>query len=233
MSRMLRNTIWLILFLCSLATSAQEETEYTMEIGGGAGLDFCMNDTHGGVFAQPRAALNGVLRFVLNQRNAVKIALDYGMLSGNTTKQTDFQPSTSGTATTTPLQYEFSGSLIGLTALYELHFLPYGFTSGYQGLKRFVPYIQIGLGGVYGTRGKSFGLTVPVGFGIKYKLKERLNLGAEWRMHFTTTDKLDGLADPHGIKSFEFKNKDHYSMALFTITYSFAEKCKTCNKDDW
>ena len=233
MLHILRTIALLTLLLLSLATKAQEEVEYTMEIGGGAGLDFAMNDMRGGLFSQPRGAFNGVLRFIIDQRNAVKIALDYGMLSGNTTKQTDFLPATPGTAGPTTLQYDFKGSLIGLSALYELHFLPYGFTEGYQGLKRFVPYIQFGLGGVYGTKGKTFGLTIPIGFGAKYKLKERLNLGIEWRMHFTTTDKLDGLADPHGIKSMEFKNKDHYSMALITLTYSFAEKCKTCNKDDW
>lgn len=51
-------------------------------------------------------------------------------------------------------------------------------------------------------------------------------------MHFSLSDKLDGVADPYGIESSGlFKNTDCYSALLVTLSYSFSAKCRTCNKD--
>ena len=74
---------------------------------------------------------------------------------------------------------------------------------------------------------------LSLGVGVKYKLAERLNLGLEWAMHFATSDKLDGVADPYTVGSVGmFKNKDGYSALSLSLTYSFMPKCRTCNKDD-
>ena len=63
-------------------------------------------------------------------------------------------------------------------------------------------------------------------------INPRLNLGVEWAMHFSTSDKLDGVVDPYGIKSTGlFKNRDCFSALQLTLTYSFMAKCKTCNND--
>ena len=117
-----------------------------------------------------------------------------------------------------------------LSALYELHFLPYGYERGYQGYCRLVPYIQIGLGVSYGKAGKAFTMNLPVGIGAKYKIGPRLNLGLDGIAHFTLSDKLDGLEAPLGIKSSMFRNKDHYVTLLLTLTYDLNPRCPTCNK---
>lgn len=68
--------------------------------------------------------------------------------------------------------------------------------------------------------------------GIKYKVAERLNVGLEWAVHFTQSDKLDGVKDPYYIESTGlFKNTDCYSTLQLTLTYSFMPKCVTCNKE--
>lgn len=68
---------------------------------------------------------------------------------------------------------------------------------------------------------------------MKYKIGPRLNLGLEWAVHFSLSDKLDGAEDPYGVKSSGlFKNTDCYSALKLTLTYSFMPKCITCNKDD-
>ena len=67
---------------------------------------------------------------------------------------------------------------------------------------------------------------------MKYKLADRVNLGLEWMMHFTLSDKLDCVKDPYHISSTGiFKNTDSYSSLQVSLTYSFWEKCKTCLKD--
>ena len=94
--------------------------------------------------------------------------------------------------------------------------------------------IYIGLGGTYvtGDSNNTFAMNIPLGLGVKYKIAERLNLGLEWGIHFAMSDKLDGVVDPYTIKSSgAFKNKDAFTTLQLSLTYSFAAKCKTCNKD--
>lgn len=158
--------------------------------------------------------------------------------------------------------YDFSNTLIDFNAMYEYNFFPYGTGRDYRGAKRLTPFVAIGLGftfaynknGTYdlaalpteiavnntdiwgapevnGNR-SVFTANLPIGFGVKYKLAERVNLGVEWIMHFSMSDKLDGVKDPYRIKSSGlFKNTDCYSNLQVTLTYSFWEKCKTCMKD--
>ena len=75
---------------------------------------------------------------------------------------------------------------------------------------------------------------MPIGLGVKYKLAERVNASLEWLMHFTFSDKIDGVNDPYGIKSNGmFKNTDSFSGLSLTVTYDIWKKCKTCNNDNF
>ena len=85
---------------------------------------------------------------------------------------------------------------------------------------------------VTGGEKNVFTANIPLGLGLKYKIGERLNLGIEWAMHFSLSDKLDGVEDPYGVKSTGiFKNTDCYSALMLSLTYSFSPKCANCNKD--
>jgi trk system potassium uptake protein TrkA len=76
-------------------------------------------------------------------------------------------------------------------------------------------------------------LQVPIGVGVKYKLAQRLNLTAELLMHITGSDKLDGIADPYGIKSTGmFKNTDCFTTLQVSLTYDLWARCKTCMNDE-
>ena len=81
-----------------------------------------------------------------------------------------------------------------------------------------------------------FTVNFPSGAGVKYKLRERLNIGCEFNMRFSLSDKLDvsnkeglQLNDPYQIKGKGFKNKDSYSFAVLFLTYDLFPKCKDCN----
>jgi hypothetical protein len=51
-------------------------------------------------------------------------------------------------------------------------------------------------------------------------------------MHFTGSDRLDGVSDPYGIKSSGlFKNTDCYSHLRLSVSYDLWAKCKTCHND--
>jgi hypothetical protein len=79
-------------------------------------------------------------------------------------------------------------------------------------------------------------LNIPLGLGVKFKVVERVNIGAEWTVRFTTSDKLDvtnkeglQLNDPYGIKSKGLKNKDTYSWLMLYVSYDMFPKYRKCN----
>ena len=229
----MRSLTFFIAFLLAapLLSAQDDDTEYRMELGAGVGLAFGLNDCNSAWYGSSNIGGALVGRFVLNPRMAIKVNLGYGRLGGTTEGRSDFYPANPNASGPAKLNYQLSGDLYDLSALYELHFLPYGYTRGYQGYRRLTPYLQMGFGFSYGTAGKAFTCNIPLGVGVKFKASRRLNLGLEWRMHLTPSDKLDGLEQPLGIKSMGFRNKDHYSFTLFTLTYDLAPRCPTCNRD--
>ena len=118
--------------------------------------------------------------------------------------------------------------------VFEYNLLPYGTGREYRGAKRLVPFVFAGFGLTYAKADKSvFTANVPFGLGIKYKVRDRMNVGVEWAMHLSMSDELDGSKDPYSIKSSGlFKNTDCYGMLQVTLTYSFSAKCRTCHNDD-
>lgn len=223
-----------ILLMCimPLTASGQEDADYRMEIGGGVGASFYLGDLNNTMFSQPSAAASVYWRYLFDHYNSLKVNVTYAGVKGSTEDQDNFYPSDPKTqeVNTTPLKTKFTGSVIDLSCMYEINFLPYGYYQDFFGHKRFTPFLQLGLGMAYASKGKEVAFCVPMGVGVKYRISKRLNASFDWSMHFTTSDKIDGLQDPLGIKSEGFKNKDHYSIALLTLTYSFSPRCPNCNK---
>lgn len=218
----------LLAFAASFSASAQQdENFYRLELGGGVGMGNTFTDVKGKMGLSAAA----VARFPLNPRMAVKTQFTYTMMKGETNGVKNFYPATPDAMTHERLNYAVSDGIYDLSAIYELHFLPYGYVRDYKGYSRIVPYIQGGIGLTYGPAGKGFSPNIPLGIGLKYKAAPRLNLGLDWLVHFTLNDKLDGLKDPLGIKSKGFRNKDHYSVLTLTLTYDLNPRCPTCNRD--
>ena len=75
----------------------------------------------------------------------------------------------------------------------------------------------------------NFGMVLPLGVGFKFKLKPRLNLGFEFTMRKSFSDKVDGITDLYGYNHGIAKNTDWYSVAAFTLTYEFSKRCVKCH----
>ena len=219
-----------VLFLLPLQVMrAQDDYQYRLEVGAGVGLVAYEGDLNGNILAhqQPMAAIVG--RYNFDPYKDLRFNLGLGKLKGSNDKVKTDYPDLDGKA------YSFSNTLVDMSLVFEYNFWPYGTGRDYRGAKRLTPFVFGGIGATYVSGGekKVFTANVPIGLGIKYKLKERLNVGLEWSMHFSLSDELDGMADPYGIKSSgAFKNTDCYSGLMLTLTYSFKSKCRTCNNDD-
>ena len=226
---MRKGLVTLLMLGATLTASAQQDDEYLMEIGGGVGMVSYQGDFNGKITSgmQPAGAI--VWRRLLNPYMGFRVTGMMGKLKGDATRVETYYPDETTRA------YSFDRSLTDVSVTYEYNFWPYGTGRDYRGAKRLTPFVFGGIGATYVSGGekKVFTANVPIGLGIKYKLKERLNVGLEWSMHFSLSDELDGMADPYGIKSSgAFKNTDCYSGLMLTLTYSFKSKCRTCNNDD-
>lgn len=222
-----RALLLLALFFFFLSASAQDEPEYRAEIGAAAGLVSYQGDLNGNLLKnlQPMGSLVG--RYKMNPRMALALTVSYGQLKSSADGVNTWFPDMEGIKT------DFKNSLIDAGVRFEYNFWPYGTGREYRGARPLTPFLALGLGGTFvGGEGKASTLNVPLGVGLKYKVGERLNLGVEWMMHFSLSDKLDGVQDPYGIRSKGlFKNTDCYSTLQVSLTYDLWAKCKICNKE--
>lgn len=214
----------LIAALLIAAGAHAQDLEYAMELGMMAGPNFYMGDANMNGFYKNTTMGAGLMgRYNINPRMALKFDIAYAKIKGDATKEKNVYPELP------EQEWAFDNPLVDVGAQYELNFWGYGTWSGYKGHKRLVPYIQMGLGFTYCDNALT--MNIPIGAGIKYKLKPRWNIGLDWSMRFTMSDKLDGIEDPYRIKSGFLKNKDSYSMTMFYISYDLCPKYRKCNNE--
>ena len=98
-----------------------------------------------------------------------------------------------------------------------------------------------GVGITFASGEKKFlDANIPIGIGLKYKMKDRLNIGFEFSFRKLFSDSFDvteknskfDLDSPYGIKGSIFKNNDWYSLTMFTITWDFGRRVCPCLNSD-
>lgn len=207
----------------SVSMNAQE-LEYKLELGAMAGMGFYMGDANLNSFYKNTSGAAGLMgRYNLNPRMSLKFDLGFSKVKGNAEGQPNKFPNKDGQ------EWQFDNTLVDLGCQYEISFCGYGTGGGYKGHKRLAPYIQVGAGFTY--CGDALTMNIPIGFGVKYKLTDRVNVGADWTMRFAMSDKLDGIQDPYKIESGFLKNKDSYSWTMVYLSYDLCPKYRKCNND--
>ncbi len=218
-----RSVSTMLVMLCALGATAQE-LEYKMELGGMFGGSFYLGDAnYSSLYKNTGLAIGAMGRYNINPRQALKFNITSGKISGNAKELDNKFPDIEGQ------QWEFDNSVWDVGCQYELHFWGYGTGKGYKGTKRLAPYIQFGLGATIGN--DVFTMNIPLGVGVKYKLRERLNVGIDWTMRFSLSDDLDGISDPYSIKGGMMKNKDSYSFTMVYISYDLFPRYRKCNNE--
>ena len=217
----------IVVALMPLKVSSQEEV-YKFDIGVQLGLDGYLGDVNeSNMFSNPGFAAGASFRYLADARWAIRGVFNTYSLSGNSSKFDNIFP---GEQT-----YEFSSRAYDLGARLEFNFFGYGIGETYKHLRRWSPYVALGLGFTYSTcEGENaFAPNIPMAIGVKYKLKERWNLGIEFSMTKVFGDKVDGeLRDLYQIKSSFLKNTDWYSNLSISISYEFGKRCVTCHYVD-
>lgn len=201
--------------------------EYKYEIGGFAGGAFYMGDANkNSLFKSLNPSLGGVFRYNANFRWALKGNLAWAKVSGTTEGLDNVFPDN------TPVS--FDRNVIELGGQMEFNFFPYSDKYAYMNTRKLTPYVLVGLGlTVASGGGDSFvGPNIPLGVGVKYKVKNRVNLGCEFTMRKLFGDNFEGndkLNDPYKLGSDWLKNKDWYSFLLLSVTWDFGPRTRPCN----
>lgn len=222
-------SVALALLATFLPTKKMAQEDYRFDIGAGLGMTGYLGDANtANLWSEPGWDFEALFRYIANPRWAFKTNFYAGNLRGDSSKMTNVFP---GGET-----FSFSTTFYELGEMVEFNFFNYGMGETYRKLKRISPYIAAGIGmtvwSIDGKTGAAF--NIPLGVGLKYKLSQRWNIGFEFLMKKTFSDRLDGeqLKDPYGIKSSFMKNTDWYSTMSLTISYEFSKRCAVCNYKD-
>jgi hypothetical protein len=225
----MKRILLLLMLTAAAGAYAQDDMEYRMEVGAGVGTVAYEGDFNGNILKGMQPAASLVLRRNLNPYMGLRLMGSYGKLKGSSDNVDTYWPDY------VQAPYKFDNNVVDLSVTYEYNFWPYGTGRDYRGARRLTPFVFAGIGATYvsGSNKDVVTANVPLGLGVKYKVGDRLNVGLEWAMHFSLSDKLDGVSDPYAVKSSGlFKNTDCYSALQLTLTYSFMAKCRTCHNED-
>ena len=216
-----------------ISTTAVVAKEYKYEIGGMVGLAMYMGDANQTDLLRGFNPAGGlVFRRNFNFRWALKTDLMMGRITGDS-KNTDNVFFNHGEAS-------FSRNFFKLGGQIEFNFLPYSDKFAYLNTSRIAPYILTGLGvTVAPGKNRTFGsVHFPLGLGVKYKIRNRINLGLEYTVHKLFNDSFDApdkegfnLDNPYRIQSGLFKNKDWYNALMFSVTWDFGPNDRKCTNE--
>ena len=223
-------TLTTILFTFIFSSKIYSQ-EYKYEIGGTIGTSSYMGDINKtNLFLNPGLSGGALFRYNMTFNWSVKFNLITGSVSGRSIEaKYKF-----------PFEKEavFTRNYADLGAQIEFNFLPYSDKYTYIGTRPYTPYVFAGTGVTYANGNSKFiGLNIPFGVGVKYKLKNRLNIGLELSLRklfdddFDVTDKGTdwSLNSPYGIKSSTLKNRDWYSLTMLFLTWEFNPRVDPCH----
>jgi hypothetical protein len=220
----------LSLTIAMLTGATAVAQEYKYEIGGEAGASAYLGDANQTRLTEGLNASAGlVFRRNFNLRWALKADLMYGRVSGDTRLSDNVYPANA--------QADFSRNFFELGGQMEFNFLPYSDKFAYLNSSRIAPYLLAGLGLTLapGDDRTFFGLNLPLGCGVKYKIVNRVNLGVEFAVHKLFGDDFDAprregfsLDNPYGIRSGAMKNKDWFNTLMLSITWDFGPNDRQC-----
>lgn len=209
-------------------TSTDDADSYKFDLGVGLGMSGYLGDINeSNMFRHPGFSAQLSFRYLLpDSRWAIRGVFTTSSLSGNSGDFSNWLPGE------TP--YAFKSQIYDLGARVEFNFLPYGIGETFKKLRRWTPYVGVGLGVCMASANGTYVTgSVPLAVGVKYKPRKRLNLMLEFCVSKTLGDHLDGqISDLQGIKSSFLKNTDWHSGLLLSLTYEFGKRCSTCHYVD-
>jgi hypothetical protein len=217
-----------VILMAAPKASAQD-APYKFDFGVELGMSGYIGDANqSSILKHPGFDGEVSFRYLPNTRWAFRGVLSTFNLSGDTSEMENVLPNGE--------EFSFKSQVYDLGARVEFNFFGYGIGETYKRLRRWTPYLTLGVGVCMSSCDGStaFAPNIPMGAGLKFKLKERLNLSVEFTMTKAFGDHVDGpeLSDLTHIKSSFLKNNDWYSRFTVGLSFEFGKRCETCHYVD-
>ena len=223
-------TVAALLSVASSATAQTATAPYKFDLGAGLGMSGYIGDVNSSnPFKHPGFTADVRFGYLIDTRWAIRTSLGIMGLSGSTDDMSNVLPAgTEG--------FSFTSQVYDLNVRGEFNFFSYGMGETYKRLRRWTPYLAIGISASLASSdgNTAAGFSIPMAFGFKFKLKERINLHAEFSMTKVFSDHIDGkdIADLNHIKTDFYKSTDWFSRITVGISYELGKRCETCHYVD-
>lgn len=196
----------------SILVYAQERKD----VGIIAGTSYYMGDYNPSAqFYQPSPLLGVMARHNFNPFYSLRAMIAYGWVKGSHNPSDFFLPGE------TP---SFSKQLITVELDGEINFISFDSRRSFH--RDISPYLILGLGVAYD--GGALFPHIPIGLGVKYSPIGRLTLGAEWRLHKTFYDRIDGYSNISNKRKSFIHNNDWFGIAGIFVTYRLYSQSTLC-----
>jgi hypothetical protein len=226
-----------IILLLPLYINAQTQ----LEGGPFIGVSWYNGDlNHQRQFYNIHPAYGGIIRYIVNDRIAFRGALTMATISGSYPEKNIYLPETNENP------YQFKRNVGDASVLLEINFFSFDNPKNKESI--FTPYVALGLASTFYNRfteeegnyseKPTFVLSLPFGAGVKWKVNDRIRMGADWTFRKTFVDDLDfvgreypvnpsdpfGFGPPKGIH-----NNDWYSVVGIYVTFSLLTRQEKCH----
>lgn len=234
-------TLWLLML--PVAVLAEEyQCEIGLQLGGG----YCVGNDLGNEHVFKDAILNAAeaygcqFRYKFDQRWAIQAKVQRQRISFEYAETSYYNPA------------------LHIDVVAEFNFFRFGISTYDRRVKRFTPFVFIGVGASAFTKDPSyrghenypflngqqpllmqakemdFGCYIPLGFGLKWKFHERWQLQAAWQhqVYIVRGDGLEGIAElnnPNELNGANILNNDYVSTLTIGIVYEFGRKKRVCH----
>ncbi len=214
------------LFLSEDVVNAQDR----LEAGPLVGVSYYFGDLNPSMpFVNNHLAIGGMIRYVFNDRIAVRGSAIYTGVSGT-------YDSSNGILPGVPEGYSFNRNIGDVAIMAEINLFSYDHK--YISTTVFSPYLCFGAGTVIYNRVDEqgdipvFALSLPFGVGVKYKMNKWVKIGAEWSFRKLFVDDIEGDMLPGDISTIygdaKTHNNDWYSIVNVYVTFSFLKRRNRC-----
>lgn len=231
-----RHLLLITSMLCTVTLTAQE---YRYELGGYVGATSYLGEANRRIPLVPIGGTGGaVFRYNHNFRLAFSGELGYSYLPFDCRyAQTDYPQVREGASSA----LRGASHLLALGGWVEYNFAHYSDKYRYLQTRSLVPYIGAGLsvGVTLATHKMAFLPGAGLKTGVKYKLRNRLNLIATLQGIYYLSSHLDTpseqtawLSNPYGMPADWIKGGDATIGLTVSLTYEFGKRSEPCHGSD-
>ena len=188
------------------------------DVGFSVGASYYMGDYNMATqFYMPSPAIGVMFRHNFNEFYAIRVSGSHGHLKGSYSQSKHLLHNL-------PAETSFSHQIAEIATSLEIGFRPFG-TKPIDAHK-FSPFVSVGVGAAYIDR--KFVVHFPFGIGIKYTPFNRWTFGAQWQLHKTFTDNIDGYSNVTSIERLRIHNYDWIGIGGIFVSYRLVNKGAIC-----